>query len=299
MHNENWDDLRFVLAVADTGTISAAARRLGVNHATVLRRVAAFEERYGAPLFARRSNGYTLLPERARVVEALRDVEGSVNAVARLMAGAETGLTGEVRITSTDTLCQSVLPNLLATLRLKAPDLNVHLISANAHLDLARLEADIAIRPALELPRGVRGSKAGVMRFGAFALPGTEALPWLEPEGALGQSAPARWLQQNIPVAVRRSGADSYLVLAEMCRAGLGRALLPGFLVSEQDSLIPVPGPKPAIEVPVWVTSHVDLAEMPRLKATHALLVPLLAEALSAASPEPVAASSPIRAALR
>ncbi len=63
MHSDNWDDLRYVLAVAETGSVSGAARRLGVNHATVLRHVAAYEARHGIELFDKSARGYAVSPK--------------------------------------------------------------------------------------------------------------------------------------------------------------------------------------------------------------------------------------------
>mgnify|MGYP000580855527 CR=1 FL=1 len=84
MHNDNWDDLRFVLAVAEAGTVSGAARVLGVNHATVLRRIAAFEERHGAPVFQRTQQGYVIRPDMLQVIEAAQEAGAA-------MRGAERG----------------------------------------------------------------------------------------------------------------------------------------------------------------------------------------------------------------
>ena len=71
MHNENWDDLRYVLAVVDSGSVLQAAKYLGVNHATVLRRVTAFEEQHGLSLFERTPQGYRLLPDCAHILRQL------------------------------------------------------------------------------------------------------------------------------------------------------------------------------------------------------------------------------------
>ncbi len=103
------DDVRYVLAVAESGSVSAAARALGVNHATVLRRIAAFEEAQGAPVFDRTAQGYAVPPEKLRVIEAAREAAQAIEAVARHMTGNGTGA-GAVRVTSTDSLCASVLP---------------------------------------------------------------------------------------------------------------------------------------------------------------------------------------------
>ena len=138
--DEDWDDLRFVLAVAEEGTVSAAARRLAVNHATVLRRIARFEDRHGM-VFDKTPRGYSLAQGRQDLVSAARDVDRAVMGVSRILAGARLPLTGEVRVTSTDSLCVHLLPAMVAQIVADLPGLAVTLVSSNAHLDLARIEA--------------------------------------------------------------------------------------------------------------------------------------------------------------
>ena len=169
MHKENWDDLRFVLAVARHGSVSAAARVLGVNHATVLRRIAAFEDRHGSTLFDKTPQGYSIPKERDQVIEAAQDVENAVLAVERLIEGVHAPLKGRVRVTSTDTFCATLLPDCLMDLRKTASDLQIEVITSNAHLDLARLDADVTIRPTLKLPPELRGQVVADLAFGIYA----------------------------------------------------------------------------------------------------------------------------------
>ena len=163
MHNANWDDLRFVLAVADNGSVSGASRELGVNHATVLRRVAAFEEAHGAEVFERTAAGYRVRPDRARMIEAARNAAQAVAAVGQLMKWAE-GPRDVVRLTSTDTLCNTVLADLPRTM----PRHEVSLLAANGHLDLSRLEADVTVRPATALPAGMSGRAVAELGFATY-----------------------------------------------------------------------------------------------------------------------------------
>lgn len=174
MHNPNWDNLRYVLMVADKGSLSGAAKALGVNHATVLRRVAAFEEEHGGPVFDKTAAGYRVLPDRARVIEAAREVASGMLSVERLMHGARAPVRGVVRISSTDSLCQVVLPPFVARLQHTAPELRIDFFSSNAHLDFARLQADIAVRPALRLPDELSGESRARMTFRAYSLPGLQ-----------------------------------------------------------------------------------------------------------------------------
>lgn len=259
----NWDDLRYVLAVAEAGSVSAAARDLGVNHATVLRRVAAWEEAFGAEVFERGAQGYHLRPDRVALIEAARSAAEAMARVGQMMGGTGPGGGEPVRITSTDSLCQAVLAPAMGRIAAQvAPD-RVALLAGNAHLDLARLQAEVSVRPAQVLPEGMAGEAAGVLGFAVYARPGAAAR-WLGLSGAPGRSAPARWMAGAVDPEAIVASADSFLSLRDMARAGLGRAVLPCILGDRAEGLERVEAGMPRIEVPVWVACHADLAQVPR-----------------------------------
>lgn len=283
MHRDNWDDLRFFLAVAEAGSVSGAARSLGVNHATVLRRIAALEARTGAALFDRTARGYDLPAGRARVLEAARDVEAAIQSLGRALHGAQAPLSGEVRVTSTDSFCQYVLPPIVAELVAEAPDLRITLLCSNAHSDMGRIQAEIAVRPALTLPEDLTGESPARLGFAAYrakAGQGRSVEGWLGMTGPLARSAPGRWLAERADTPAPGGSADSFLVLREMAAAGLGIAILPVYLGRGDARLDHLPKAMPPISVPVWVASHADLADVPRI----ALLRARLCRALGAAS---------------
>src|SRR5918993_5806376 len=124
-HRIDWEDLRFVLAVADANSLAAAARALGVNHTTVLRRVNAFEERLGLRLFERLPTGYVLTPGGEELLAAARAMADTVAALERRLQGRDLRLEGELRVATTDTLMASVLPEVLAAFRERHPGILV------------------------------------------------------------------------------------------------------------------------------------------------------------------------------
>ncbi len=278
---DNWDDLRFVLAVAEAGSVSAAARRLGVNHATVLRRIAAFETASGLALFEKGPHGYDVPVDQRRIIEATRDVEQAVQAVRRLLQGFRAPLSGEVRVTSTDTFCLFVMPEVLVHLRAAAPDLKLELLSSNAHLDLARTHAEIAVRPAAQLPDDLFGETPARLGFAAFCAAGYAGDDWLGISGPLARSVPGRWLDANVEPARIAATADSFPVLREMTARGLGQAILPAFLGREDPRLEPLSAEFAPISVDIWVASHADIASVPRIAEVRRALC----DALSAMAP--------------
>ena len=285
MHRANWDDLKFVLAVAEHGSVNAAAKALSVNHATVLRRVCAFETASGGAVFERTAQGYRLREDRADVIEAAREAATAMRAVERILSGQGDEALRDLRVTSVDSLCVSLLADVLPGVEARiAPD-RLRLICSNAHLDMARLQADVTIRPAPVLPEDMAGESPFRLWFAVYAAPGAPDR-WLALDGALARSAPARWMTETLPPRRIGSGADSFVVLREMARRGMGRVVLPCILGDGVGGLDRLDGLLPAMNVPVWVACHRDLADRPRI----ARLMEALSGALRAAS-----AAAPVR----
>jgi DNA-binding transcriptional LysR family regulator len=268
MHSSSWDNLKYVLSVIEAGSVSAAARDLGVNHATVLRRIAAFESQYGGPIFDKNANGYRLMPGKEALVQAVREVENGVLTVERLMQGANPLLSGVVRISSTDTISQYLLPDVVNTLKLESPQLEIELLSNNSHVNFARMEADLFVRPAMSLPEDMIAETAAHLVFRAFGT-SQDLDKWLGLKGPLARSAAANWLSNNIPGEALGSGSDSFTVLSRMAQNGTGIAILPTFVGESLPNLVHLPDKMPDIRVPVWVGSHQDLRDIPRIRAVR------------------------------
>lgn len=273
---ENWDDLRFVLAVAEERSVSGAARRLGVNHATVLRRIAAFESGARVALFDKSPHGYDVPPAQRSIIEAAREVDQAVQAVRRVLQGVRAPLSGEIRVTTTDTFCLRVMPDVLSRLRQAAPDLKVELLSLNSHADLARTQAEIALRPAERLPDELVGESPARLGFAAFRAKGYRGDGWLGLSGALVRSLPARWIGAHVDPARIAASADSFPALKEMIAAGLGQTILPAILGADDPRLEPADGFDP-VAVPIWVASHADLAGVPRIAEARRIFCDALA----------------------
>ncbi|MDA8747315.1 LysR family transcriptional regulator [Litoreibacter sp.] len=274
MHRQNWDDLRFVLAVSETGSVSEAARSLGVTHATVLRRIAAFEERHGEPVFLRGARGYTVLPDKQEVLEAAQDVESAVLAVDRLLSGSMEALKGPVRISSTDSMCQTVLPIIMHSISTSYPDLRLSLHSANRHLNFNRLAADITVRPAQQLDDTLVGVQAGQIVFAVFCAANMADQPerWLTLEGPLARSKPGQWMTSNLRKSQFGVGSDSFMVQQELVAAGAGQSFLP-LMIADTDPRMERARPDIAeITVPIWVGSAAEMAHTPKVKAVSAML---------------------------
>lgn len=276
MHNENWDDLRFVLAVAEEGSVSAAARALSVNHATVIRRVAAFEERHGVSLFEKTARGYSIPADRIHVIEAIRQVELAMSKVNRLVQGRAAPVGSRVRVTSTDTFSLAVLPDILAQLTRERSEIRFELLTTNGHLDFSRLLADITVRPAMSLPEDLSGEIAAHLSFAVYGLPGASG--WLALRGALAGTVAGKWMDKQVAPEDTVAGADSFPILARLAEAGIGRAVLPCVLGDASPRLVRSEDGPTGLAVPIWVASHSDLKDAPRLKAIRRAIADSLAK---------------------
>ena len=144
----NWDDLRVIVTLAREGTLAVAARRLRVDQTTVARRLRALEENLGTPLFERSDGRWRPTPFGERVLERAARIEEDVAAVLRLADAGASRVSGVVRITAVSAIISEWLQPRLADLYLRHPELCVELIDSNDNLNLARREADIAVRLA-------------------------------------------------------------------------------------------------------------------------------------------------------
>ncbi|WP_377194384.1 LysR family transcriptional regulator [Ruegeria meonggei] len=281
MNNQNWDDIRYALAVRKYGSLNAAAGALGVTHATVLRRVAALEERFGCVIFQKNRSGYSALPEASTILSAMESVEDAVLSVERAIVGANRSPVGHVRIASTDSLCQLVLPQILNEISQMYPGLELTLLSGNSHHDLSRLTADIAVRPSIKLEEGLVGERAGTLSFGVFDN-GSPNRKWMRLDGALNRSLPAKWLAEHVSADEMTNGADSFLVLQQMAAAGVGKAFLPSFIGNADPRLQLSMDICLEIEVPLWVTTLDEIAQTPRFSVVKRALIERLSNALAA-----------------
>jgi len=265
MHKIRWDDLQYVYAVARHGALSAAARELGVNHATVLRRITALEAAQGVILFDRPPGGYRLRPEGRDLLAALDGIGDAVEHLERVLPTIGKGLEGSFRITTTDSIADLLMPRYLADLQRIHPKLHVELIVSNTPMDPKHPDAEISIRPALAMPKGLDGRQAATMNFSGYKAKGVSAnARWLGLTGPLVRSPLGRW-QDEQPEETLGFRADRFGTLARMAEAGLGPVMLPSFLGAASDHLHPIKG-APHYKTNIWVASHPDLMRAERVK---------------------------------
>ncbi|SDK02778.1 LysR family transcriptional regulator [Aliiruegeria lutimaris] len=279
MNKSLWDDIRYVLAVAETGSLNAAATQLGVTHATVLRRVSIFEQKHGQAVFQKRPTGYRVLPEAEPILAEARNVRDAVLALDRAFLGTDPSLSGPVRIASTDSICTCILPPIVEEISRIHPDLEIVLQSANFRHDFLRLSADIAVRPAIGLEEGMFGEKAGCFEFAAYATDNCRDV-WLRLEGPLQHIPVAKWMQESIAPDRSSIGSDSFLVLREFIAAGAGYGILPEYVGDADQRLTRLAAAIPAFRTPIWVATLKELSNNVRFRTVREILRAEIAKTL-------------------
>ena len=271
-----WDDLRYVLAVADAGSLAGAARHLGVNHTTVLRRIGAFEQRLGLRLFERLPTGYVLTAGGEELIAAARHIDDTVTGLARKLAGQDLRLSGPLRVTTTDTLMGSILPDILAEFRAAHPGIGIEVAVSNLMFNLTKRDADVAIRPANDPPETLVGRRVAKIAFAIYGSPrylarrkgdDLAAHRWVGPDDSLAATSVARWMRTEVPDSEITLRADSLVALRQAAQAGLGLAALPCYLGDTSPGLVCVRGPIAAMQTALWVLTHQDLRRTARIRA--------------------------------
>ncbi len=167
----DWDDFRFVLAIVRGGSVSAAAKQLAVDHATVIRRVDRLEGHLSAKLFDRRKTGYLLTEAGQRVADSAEAMESTIVASQEAVGGSRAHLTGTVRIGAPDGFGSHFLASRLVKFTERYPDLDLQLVATARLFSLSKREADIAISLTMPKEGRIVGRKLLDYSLGLYAAP--------------------------------------------------------------------------------------------------------------------------------
>lgn len=296
----DWDDLRVTLAIAENGTLSGAATRLGISHPTLSRRLRAMERRLGTRLFDRAPSGLRLTPAGEEMRALAAQLRDDIAQLEQRIANRDNGATGPVRLTAPDAVSEFLLPSILAEVCAENPGLTLDLVVANQVVSLAYRDADIALRVTNKPAESLRGRRVGTVAmaiYGLSSLPIEDAaatpsgVPWIGFDATLACSGPGLWVARNVAESDIRFRANTLPGAAQAVRAGMGYGVLPCFVAASMPELVRVGEPLPELAVPLWLLVHSELARVPRIRrATQALAAkleeaaPLLSGAVSASS---------------
>lgn len=282
----SWDHYRTFLAVLETGSLSGAARSLGLTQPTAGRHVEALEEAFGAPLFLRTPQG--LLPtEKALAMKGhARSMSAMSAALARIASGDMEEVRGTVRISASEVIAAETLPAILARLQDANPALEIELSASDAVEDLLQQEADIAIRMVRPSQSALLSRRIGKITLGFHAhrryldrhgIPAS--LAELPNHRLIGFDRQLAYIRDILKQRPDLAGigfdfrADSNLVQLAAIRAGLGIGMCQHAFAARDPELVEVLPGTLEIALETFVVMHENLKTVPRFRATFDALV--------------------------
>lgn len=276
----NWDDLQVFLAVARAGRISTAARRLGVEHTTVSRRLSTLEDELGVPLFYRTTTGYLLTPHGENVLAKAETMENAAIAVAARAREGSGAIAGRVRVALVPEFASHWLAPRLPAFRALYPQIELQILVGTRQRDLSRGEAELAIqspRPRQSGLVAVRLARTTLGLYAAKSLIGNSRL-WIDDADSLRDlpllvyTPPfqilqqAKWFQPLLTSGRVVLETNSSHTLVAAARAGVGVAVLARFLARDEEELVAVSDS--VAENDVWLISHPEFRRDPKIRAT-------------------------------
>jgi DNA-binding transcriptional LysR family regulator len=271
----DWDDVRYFLAVARGSSVRAAAERLGVNHATVLRRIAQLEERLGAQMFEKLPSGYRLTAAGEEVVELAKQMEASSHELETRVFGRDQSVRGRLRVTLAPPLATHLLMPDFADFARLHPDIEMDIMSSGELANLTNREADMAIRVVYDrktLPLNLHGLKGpevfgGVYisrdRLAAQRAGAPDPLRWI----VISAHGVPDWASEDalgvtgVPFRVTDAGAQIVAV-----RQGLGITTLPCFVGDADPLLARAPGADLHLYGTLWILTQGETRKTKRVR---------------------------------
>jgi DNA-binding transcriptional LysR family regulator len=276
-----WDDLRYVLAVARAGSALRAAGALGVNQTTVLRRLDALEAALGVPLFERSTGGQALTRTGRLVAEAAERMEELARALESAVAAQRRGLVSAVRLTTSEVLAGRLVTPCMRAFHARHPAIPVELITSDERLDIARGEADVALRAASRPDgAGIVAQRMPDLAWTVYCSRGYAAergLPQTRDalrghdlvglEGRMGQLPGWCWLSAAAPDAAVPVRSNSFVSLVSNLKAGLGLGPLPAIIGDAEPELVRCFPPPPELTAELWLIVREELKAEPHVRA--------------------------------
>lgn len=292
MDQPDWNHLRAFLATAERGSLSAAARELGLTQPTLSRQVAALEQQLGVTLFERVGKSMVLTATGLDLLEHARTMGTAADELTLTATGRSQAVEGLVSISASDAVAAYLLPPILPRIREAAPGIVIEIITSNAISDLRRREADIAIRhvspdhPDLiakllrESSAGFYASRAWVDAHGHPRTP-ADALAC----DFIGGGPTSRFVEflrhHGLPLtsANLKLHAENSVTAWALVRAGLGIGVMMDDVARTMPDLVAVLDEVPAIRFPFWLVTHRELRTARRIRVVFDLLGALLIDA--------------------
>jgi len=281
----NWDHLRALLAVLDEGSLSGAARSLGLTQPTVGRHIEALEAQLGAPLFTRSASGLAPTETALTLRPHAETMAAAAEALARTASGEAESLSGVIRLTAAEVVGVEVLPPILTGFREAHPEIAIELAISNRQEDLLRREADIAVRMVRPTQGALLAKRVGAVPLKLYAhrrYIAAHGTPRSLTEAGVAAIGFDRDTQTMTALADRQISlsremfalrTDNDLAQLAALRAGFGVGACQAPIARRDADLIPVLEDAFRYELEVWVAMHEDLKSSRRMRAMFDWLV--------------------------
>ena len=263
----NWDDLRFFLAVCRVGSIRGAAKLLGVNHATVSRRINSFEQALNQRLFERTAQGYIRTKAAEEIFQEASHLEERLSSVERLVVGKDTTLSGTIRLTAADVILEYLLMDDIAEFSHLYPQIDLEVIDSERSFNLSNREADVAIRICQSPPEHLVGRKVAQMHRSCYIAKAFEHdmlnATWLKEQNWIGWSDKMRRPVGKVAREYPRLASKHSILSASLqmlaCENAMGISVLPCFIGDKRPQLVRIPPYTSEHKNDVWILSHPDM----------------------------------------
>jgi DNA-binding transcriptional LysR family regulator len=277
----DWNDLRYFLAVAHTGSTLAAARTLNVNQTTVARRIGVLERAVGMKLFDKRQVGYALTEAGVELRAIAERVEAEANAFTEQAGAMGRRISGVIRVTTNEGLANTVMAPALSAFRRLHPEVRVDLVVDERRLDLTRGAADVALRTGSRpAETGIVARRLTPMAWAAYCNRDyaerrgcPSSVDTLCRHAVIGAEGPIAalpgwtWLREAAPEAEVVARSSSLTNLISAVKAGLGITVLPCFLADSDADLVRCIGPISGVQSDLWLVMREDARDVRRVRA--------------------------------
>lgn len=267
----DWNNLKFFLALAETGSLSGAAKLHRVDHSTVARRVEALEGELGVRLVERLARSYRITAEGERVREQARKVKAGIAEIVRLARDGDISTGRIVRVSGPPTLLSRFLAPRLLPLQKEHPGLRIDLVGDMRQVDLNQGEADLALRLMRPRDKGIVARRLAVLGYGLYGSRervGRRANDqvYLGFDESLDHVPQQRWLKTLAGDRGFALRSNDLLTLMTSARAGLGLAVLPCIMASHEPELVRVPTDSSPPSRELWLVFHRDVGRSPAVR---------------------------------
>lgn len=276
----DWNDVQIFLALIREGSVRSAGKKLAISHATVARRIEAFEKRLGVSLFNRLKTGYELTKAGEDLIEAAENVESELHSIQRKLVGQDKKLAGTIKVTATELVASHFLIPELSSFMATYPHTKIEIIETYQMLDLSRREADIALRIGKKPPDNLIARSLAAISVAEYASKSYIENHDLDDPSSASlisrfdmESGPADYNNSRFKKLSVRASFSTFRLQIEAAKHHVGIAKLPCFVAEKEPDLVRLSEKRLVEGYQIWLLRHPDTRATSRLRVFSEFLV--------------------------